>query len=221
MDSDYRVPLLFNYGATLAWAVSGAVVGIRKGFDVTGVFVVALLSATGGGLIRDAVFLQRVPAFVLDPIYLPLIAATTALVALFTRPLALLLNGQAVNKLVDVIDAVGIPAFAVVGMQLAEDEKIPLLGVVLVGVVNGTAGGLLRDVVVRDVPTLLRPGQLVSLALAIACVFFLALRDYWAVRPANAAWATVTLFFVVRVLAVRYNWRTRSLAGEDATRPET
>jgi uncharacterized membrane protein YeiH len=214
MDADFRVPILVDYAATLAWAMSGAVVGIRKRFDLTGVFVIALLSATGGGLVRDAIFLQRIPAFVLDPMYLTLIAGMTLLVALFTSPLNHLLERQTVGKLVDLIDALGIPAFAVVGMQLAQDQHIPLLGVALVGVVNGTAGGLLRDVVVRDVPTLLRPGQSVSLALAIACAFFLTVREYYGVKPTDAAWATVALFFLIRVLAVRFNWKTQSIAGE-------
>jgi hypothetical protein len=66
-DVTFRVPAIFEYVATFAWAMSGAVVGIRKGFDLTGVFVIALLSATGGGLLRDAVFLQRTPAFLVSP----------------------------------------------------------------------------------------------------------------------------------------------------------
>jgi len=86
-DATFRVPAAFEYVATFAWAMSGAVVGIRKRFDLTGVFVIALLSATGGGLLRDALFLQRTPAFLVSPISLPLIAGTTVLMALFSGPL--------------------------------------------------------------------------------------------------------------------------------------
>jgi uncharacterized membrane protein YeiH len=56
IEADFRVPFLFQHAATFVWAVSGAVVGIRKRFDITGVFVVALLSSAGGGLVRDAIF---------------------------------------------------------------------------------------------------------------------------------------------------------------------
>ena len=219
-DAEFRVPIFFDYGATFAWAISGAVVGIRKRYDLVGVFVIALLSATGGGLVRDAIFLQRIPTLVLDPVYVPLIAATTLLMAMFTAPLTGLLKRQTVSKFVDLVDALGIPAFAVVGMQLAEDARIPVVGVALVGVVNGVAGGLLRDVVVDDVPTLLRPGQLVSLVLALACALFLVLRRLFGVDPTMAAWVTVGTFFLIRVLAVRFNWQTRSLAPDppDGTR---
>jgi uncharacterized membrane protein YeiH len=212
-DATFRVPVLFEYVATLAWAMSGAVVGIRKQFDLTGVFVVALLSATGGGLVRDAIFLQRTPSLLVNPVYLPLIAATTLVMALFTRPLTRLFTAETVTKFVDLIDALGTPAFAVIGMQLAEDRNIPLVGVLFIGVVNGCAGGLLRDVFVRDVPSLLRPGQFVSLALAIVCGLFIVLTRRFAVTPTDAAWITVGTFFLIRVVAVRFNWQTRPVGG--------
>jgi uncharacterized membrane protein YeiH len=212
-DEGFRVPLLFDYAATLAWATSGAVVGIRKHFDFTGAFVIALLSSTGGGLVRDAIFLQRTPVLLVDPIYLPLIAASTVIMSLFAGPLTRIIKSDTVGKLVDLIDALGTPAFAVVGMQLAMDQRIPLFGVIFVGVVNGVAGGLLRDVAVRDVPALLRPGQFVSLALALVCGLFMVLRLQYGVRPTEAAWATVAAFFLIRVLAVRFNWQTRSVAS--------
>src|SRR5690242_9587785 len=70
---NFQVPVLFNYVATFTWAVSGAIVAIRRRFDIVGVFVVALLAAVGGGILRDAVFLNRTPYFLLDPAYLSLI----------------------------------------------------------------------------------------------------------------------------------------------------
>jgi uncharacterized membrane protein YeiH len=212
-DEAFRVPIYFEYAATLAWAMSGAVVGVRKQYDLTGVFVIALLSSSGGGLIRDAMFLQRTPAFLVSPVYLPLVAGSTLLIALFSGPLTRLLKADTVKKLVDVIDALGTPAFAVVGMQFAMERQIPLLGVLFIGLVNGTAGGLLRDVVVREVPSLLRPGQFVSLALVIVCGLFLILTQRYDFSPTNAAWWTVGAFFVIRVVAVRFNWRTRPVAS--------
>ncbi len=213
VQPEFRVPVLFEYAATFAWAVSGAVVGIRKQFDLTGVFVVALLSATGGGLVRDAIFLQRTPALLLSPVHLPLIAGTVLLLALFSGPITYLLKEDTIKKLVDLVDALGTPAFAVIGMQLAQDRNIPVVGVLFIGVVNGCAGGLLRDVFVRDVPSLLRPGQFVSLALAIVCGLFILLTRRFAVSPVEAAWVTVGTFFMIRVLAVRFNWQTRPIGG--------
>ena len=84
LDASFQIPPTIDYIATFTWAASGALVGIRKHFDVIGVFVIALVSSLGGGLVRDALFLQRTPVLLTDPVYLPLIAATVALFSLFT-----------------------------------------------------------------------------------------------------------------------------------------
>jgi len=215
-DEAFQVPLLFEYVATFSWAVSGALVAIRKHFDVTGVFVIALLSSSGGGLIRDAIFLQQTPIFLLEPFYLPLVAATTVIMVLFTRNRIQVIPDVTAEKLEDLIDALGTPAFAVIGMQMARERGIPPLSVIFLGTVNGLAGGLLRDVVVRDVPTLLRPGEFVTFILVIACEAFRVLTYWFGVQPTPAAWTTVTVFFLLRMAAMRFNWRTRSVrrAGE-------
>src|SRR5688572_20191541 len=210
-DTPFQVPIAFDYAATFTWAVSGAIVAIRQRLDITGVFIVSLLAAIGGGLLRDAVFLNRTPVFLLDPAYLSLIAGATIVTSVFARYLRNLIGSDTVQKIVDYIDALGTPAFAVFGMQLAGNAGLPPIAVVFVGVANGVAGGLLRDVVVRDVPALLRPGQFGSLTLLAACGVYLLMTLQMHVAPNRAAWITVALFFVVRVLTIRFNWQTRSV----------
>ena len=210
-DTDFQVPIVFDYVATFTWAVSGAIVAIRRRYDITGVFIVSLLAAIGGGLLRDAVFLNRTPVFLTDPAYLSLITGATIATAVFTRYLRNLIGPDTIQKIVDYIDALGTPAFAVFGMQLAGNAGLPPIAVVFVGVANGVAGGLLRDVVVRDVPSLLRPGQFGSLTLLAACGVYLLMTMQLDVAPNRAAWITVALFFMVRVLTIRFNWQTRSV----------
>jgi uncharacterized membrane protein YeiH len=210
-DPAFQVPVLFDYAASFTWAVSGAIVAIRRRFDIIGVFIVALLAAIGGGLLRDALFLNRAPVFLVNPAYLSLIVAATILTAVFTRYLRGLIGPETVQKIVDYIDAVGTPAFAVFGMQLAEDAGLPLIAIVFVGVTNGVAGGLLRDVVVNEVPTLMRPGQFATLTLLAACGLYLLLTLQIGVPPTRAAWITVGAFFVARVLTIRFNWQTTAV----------
>ena len=203
-EADFQVPILFDYVATFTWAVSGAIVAIQRRFDIIGVFVVSLLSALGGGLLRDAVFLT-------NPAYLSLIVGATVGTAFFGRPLHRLVGSETIKKVVDLIDALGTPAFAVFGMQLAQERGLPIPAVIFVGVANGVAGGMLRDIVVNEVPTLMRPGQFSSLTLLAACAIFLALVHQLAMTPTDAAWISVGLFFVARVLTIRFNWQTRSV----------
>lgn len=217
--TDFQVPILFDYVATFTWAVSGAVVAIRRRFDIVGVFVVALLAAIGGGLLRDALFLNRTPVFLANPAYLSFIAGATIVTAVFARYLRNLIGPDTVQKIVDYIDALGTPAFAVFGMQLARDAGLPLIAILFVGVSNGVAGGILRDIVVREIPALMRPGQFAALTLLAACGIYLLLTLQGQLPPNRAAWITVGVFFVARVLTIRFNWRTSSV-WEDESEPQ-
>ncbi|HWO02577.1 MAG TPA: TRIC cation channel family protein [Blastocatellia bacterium] len=70
-DQVFTVPFYFDYGATFVWSVSGALIAARRGYDIAGVSALALVSATGGGLLRDGLFLQNgPPALVRTPVYL-------------------------------------------------------------------------------------------------------------------------------------------------------
>lgn len=210
-DAAFQVPVAFDYVATFTWAISGAIVAIRRRLDITGVFIVALLAALGGGLMRDAVFLDRTPVALLNPVYLTLVFSATLVTAFFARYLRNLIGPDKVQKIVDYIDALGTPAFAVFGMGLADNAGLPVVAMLFVGVANGVAGGLLRDVVVRDIPTLMRPGQYQSITLFAACGIYLLLTLQGGVLPSYAAWITVAVFFVARVLTIRFNWQTRSV----------
>jgi uncharacterized membrane protein YeiH len=217
--AEFQVPIAFDYTATFTWAVSGAIVAIRKRFDIVGVFIIAALTAVGGGLLRDAVFLNRAPVFLLDPAYLSLIVTATIVVSVFARYLRNLIGPDVVQKIVDYIDALGTPAFAVFGMQLAASAGLPLIAIVFVGVANGSAGGLLRDVVMREIPAQMRPGQYASLTLLAACGLYLLLTLNAGVTPTVAAWITVGAFFLVRVLTIRFNWRTSAVWDEEPGPP--
>lgn len=217
-ETDFAVPRLVDYIATSIWATSGAIVGIQKRFDVVGVFVVALLSSMGGGLIRDGLLLNRLPVMLADPVYLPLIAAVTTVMSLLATMLPHVLAVDATRKLIELIDAVGIPLYAAIGMQLAQQAGIPIPGVVCIGVVTGVIGGLLRDIVAGDVPALLRPGQFSALSLLVACGVFLALQRYFDTSARTAAWSMISLFFVLRVATIRFNWQTQAVWREGPER---
>ena len=211
---EFRIPVYFDYFATFAWAVSGALIGVHRRYDLVGVFVIALVSAVGGGLLRDGIVLQRTPAFLTNGIYVILVGAATTAVALGTQRRLRRLRWSTVDKLVELIDTVGIPAYAVVGMQLAAAQGLATPGIVLVGVLNGVGGGVLRDVLANEPAHLLLPGQYTTLVLLLACVTFVVLTRWSGIAATPAGLAAMALYFVIRALTIRYNWRTRALLGE-------
>jgi uncharacterized membrane protein YeiH len=191
LEGEFTVPPYFDYFATFTWALSGAIVGAGRGFDITGVFVIALVSSTGGGLLRDGLLLQRTPAFLTNGSYLVLVATATLVVAMAARRFIVIPRWTFDRKLVELIDAVGVPAYAIVGMQLAQAHELSIPGVVLVGVVNGVGGGLLRDVLANEPAHLLLPGQYSALVLLFACLAFVGLTRWYGIAATAAGLTTV------------------------------
>jgi len=209
MPQEFVVPWIINWLGTLLWATSGGLAAVRRKCDVMGVFVIALVSATGGGFIRDGLFLHRTPVVVADPYYLLIVVFVTCVIAALGPFLGHLefLN-KFMDKLIQLIDAVGTPAFAIVGMQLALGAGISLPGVVLIGGVNGIGGGILRDIMLGDVPAIIQPGQLYALIIIVCCVEFLILTLQFRIDPNIAGWLSIAIFFIIRILVIHFNWRT-------------
>jgi uncharacterized membrane protein YeiH len=202
--------MFFDVGATFIWAITGAAMGVRRGYDYTGIFVMAFVSALGGGLLRDGIFLQHgPPVAVRGPMYLITVlvgAAAGGSIGVWAggrRPSLLW------RTLSNSVDALGLGAYACVGAQMSLAMGLGAPSAVFIGVVNGVGGGLLRDVLTNAIWML--PGQLLALAALAGAVVFVGLQELTSVSATNSAWIAIALTFVIRMLAIRFNWRTRAL----------
>ena len=136
---------------TVAFAVSGAVVAIEHKLDYYGICVLAITTAIGGGIIRDVIAGKSYPVSLEDPSY----AACSIVVAV----IVMLFWGRAgkLKKLYLIADAIGLAAFTVIGATVAvKTGHDSLLSVVFMAVLTGTFGGVLRDVMVCEIPVSLR-----------------------------------------------------------------
>ena len=216
MTGQFQLPPAFDLAAVYLFALTGAWAAIRRNYDLVGVFTLALATGLGGGLLRDVVFIQHEhPAAMEDARYIWAVLAATLSAAL-TFPLA-----QRFEQLVALVDALGLGVYAVVGSEKALGTGLPVTDAIFVGVINATGGGLIRDVLVRDEPLFLKPGQYYVLAALAGTLLFTLLLTYGQTPMRTAAWISIGGTFLFRMLAIRFNWRTSALRwGKKTTPPD-
>lgn len=206
----FSIPIRFDLFATFIFGVTGALVALRRGYDIIGLFAVAFVSGLGGGLIRDGLFIQGGPPMIAtDGRYIVVIMLACLVGFFFINTVTRL------TKAIALLDAAGLGAYAVVGVQKSLGAGLSIPAAVLVGVINAVGGGLLRDLLVRDEPLLLKPGQFYTLAALAGCLLFVLLIVYFKMSPQQAGIITVVATFVIRVLAILFNWRTPALYRTD------
>ena len=161
----------------------------------------------GGGLLRDGIFLREIPAAMLDGRILWAVLAALVVGALAQR------LAERFEMLLAYVDAAAIGVYAVYGANKSLVAGVPPEAAVLVGLCNAVGGGLLRDVVVRDEPLLLKPRQLYVLATLVGCSGFVLLSHHYGVEVQTAAYIVIGITLLLRVLAIRFNWRTTAFGA--------
>jgi uncharacterized membrane protein YeiH len=209
----FELSPLFDLGATFVWAVSGAGLGVRYGYDYTGIFTMAFVSALGGGLLRDGIFLAHVPVALRNPYYLIVVLCGAIIGTAATLAAGGRKPSRAYQGALDTVDALGLGAYACVGAQMTLQLDLPVLAAIFVGVVNGVGGGLLRDILVNRI--WMMPGQILALAALAGVSLFVILLKLTALTAGEAAWAAIALTFTIRMLAIRFDWRTRALISRN------
>ncbi|MEU9575051.1 trimeric intracellular cation channel family protein [Streptomyces massasporeus] len=183
------------------FAISGALLAVRKNFDVFGMAVLAEVTALGGGLFRDLIIGAVPPAAFTDLGYFltPLLAT---LLVFFLHP-----QVERIQVAVNVFDAAGLGLFCVAGTIKAYEYGLGLTASAGLGLTTAVGGGVLRDVLANEVPSLLRWDRdlyavpaIVGSALIALCI------RYDVLNPLTSGLAVITAF-LLRLLAMRYHWR--------------
>lgn len=193
---------------TLMFALSGGLLGVRKGFDLFGVLFLAFVVSVAGGVMRDLSIGAVPPAAVTDIHYF-VIAMVGGLITFFWSH-----SVTSLQRPILVLDAVGLALFAVVGTQKAIAHHIHPVMSALLGMLTGIGGGMTRDVLAGDVPFVLRSDLYALAALAGAAVVSIA-----AVVGAPLVYAMMlgaALCVLLRMLAIYRGWRAPMANGRGA-----
>lgn len=180
-------------------ALTGALVGRRYRYDIMGYWTLALVSGLGGGMIRDVLLQDGPPLALVDATYLPTVVLATIAAAAFGSHI------DHLKRIIPVHDAFAVANFAVAGSLRTLDAGLGPWSVLLLGVITTVGGGVIREVMLGQTPTIFRKSELYALAALGACITVLLLREMGSPREATVVIGIGAGTFL-RLGSLRWGW---------------
>lgn len=201
--------LTLDLAGTAVFAISGAAVGMKHRLDVFGICVLAFVAGNAGGMLRD-VLIGAIPPVAFSGVTYVTVSLLAGMATLAWHP-----RSERLHTPILIFDAAGLALFSVSGTQKALAFGANPLIAALLGMLTGIGGGMLRDILVREIPTVLRKDFYALAALAGASVVVAAPLIH--LRPTAATIAGAALCFVIRLVAIRRGWSLPVPDGESRT----
>ncbi len=183
---------------TLVFAISGVLIAVEKKFDLVGAIIIGIVTAVGGGTLRDILIGKTPVGWMKDLNYLYVIFAALPLCYFFQKPI------QKLRKGIFLFDTIGIGLFTILGLQKTLDVGLSPIIALMMGIVSAVFGGVIRDVLTNEVPLIFRKEIYASACLAGGLVF-LGL-EYIAPALVYNIPVSILVVIIIRYLAVRRNW---------------
>lgn len=178
-----------DFVGTVAFAASGALAGVRKKLDLYGICFLAIVTAVGGGTVRDTL-LGRVPPFAFTDLrYFIFSISTAVIIFAFYKQMT-----RTYSKLV-YMDAIGLGLFNVTGLTIAMESGVGYFGSIVFGVITCTVGGMMRDVLIGEMPFVLKQ-EIYATACILSGFLFCVLHYLGVNMQVNMTLSAVTLFTV-------------------------
>lgn len=206
--SDLNLVVVADILGIVAFALSGFLIGVRHKLDLLGIIIAASITALGGGVVRDAI-LNRTP-FAFTEYYPAITVLSTILIAFIFR---LYRSEQLERKWLFVIsDTIGLVAFSITGALLAMDAGFNFFGVIILSFLTAVGGGVLRDTMINQVPSVLISDFYGSIALIVAILLLLCnkLLEVQTIEVASIAVFAV----ILRLLAYYKQWHLPKLTSD-------
>ena len=197
---------VFEVIGTIAFAISGALTGMKKGMDILGACVLGMTTAIGGGIIRDLVLGITPPSSFLNPTHALIGIAVSAFTYLpFMQKFFMINKHKTYDLIMLVADSVGLGAFTVLGVNTCFNviEDPNLFTAVFLGVITGVGGGVLRDVMAQNIPKIFVKNFYASASI-LGALFCFVVRK--CVDPLTATIVGTLLVVILRFLAAKFLW---------------
>lgn len=199
------VMILLDGLGVFAFGVSGGLLAVHRRLDLFGVLVLALVTALAGGIVRDVLIADLPPVAFRNSLYLVVALAAGGACFLMHRILARL------HQPIMVFDALGLGVFASIGCNKALGSGLDPLAAVLIGVLSAVGGGIVRDLLVTQVPRIFQSEIYAAAALLAASVVAVGHALDWPPLPVTVV--AIAAGFILRVLSVVFRWRLPRAPG--------
>ncbi len=190
---------------TVACAISGIRLAAVKQFDWFGAYMVGLVTAIGGGTVRD-VLLDEPVFWMQTSWYLAVTGMSLAVVIVFKKLLV------SHNRMLFVFDTIGLALFVVIGMQKSLAVGYPMWVAITMGIITGALGGVVRDILLNEEPLLFREDVYATACLAGGAMYWI-IYEYGGSEIMQQL-ACATTVIVMRILAIRYSWSLPTLRND-------
>lgn len=204
MDVELTFLFIIEVIGTIAFAISGIRMAAAKHFDWFGAYTVGLVTAIGGGTLRD--ILLDIPVFWMQTWwYLAVTGISLLLVIMFRKVLVK-------TRILFIFDTIGLALFVVIGIQKTLNIDYPMWVAIVMGVITGAVGGVIRDILVNNEPLLFQKDVYATACLAGGLVYWI--MSTLGASPLAQGLACAATVIVIRLLAVSYGWSLPVLIDE-------
>lgn len=201
---------IINYISILGsftFAISGALIAMRKKFDPFGVLIIAFVTAVGGGTLRDVLLTEKSVFWLEQTSYIYFVLAGTVFAIIFRKRL------NPLSKRLMFFDAIGLGLYTITGVQIGLEYHLSSVNCVILGVITGSFGGVIRDILVNKIPVIFKK-EIYATVSIVGSILYL-MMSHFGVRNPVLQIVPVVFIIVVRLLVIYYKISLPSIYNKD------
>lgn len=191
---------------SFTFAISGAIIAMRKRFDPFGVLIIGFVTAVGGGTLRDILIEERTVFWFVQTSYIYFALAGALFAIIFRSKL------EHMNKPLLFFDAIGLGLYTITGVQIGLQFDLNTINCIILGVITGSFGGVIRDILVNEIPVIFKKEVYATVSIAGAVIYIVLQR----LGMSNPLLQIVPIVFIIvaRLLVIQYKISLPSLYGK-------
>ena len=185
-----------SIGGAFAFAISGALTAMNKRFDAFGVFIIAFATAVGGGSLRDVIVNDHAVFWLIQPTYIYLIIGGTLFAIILRKRL------NYFKKTLLLFDTLGLALYTIIGVEIGIQNNLSGISCVALGTITGSFGGVLRDILVNDIPLIFRKEIYATISILGGTLYFL--MHFLKGNHLYTQMTPIAIIIILRFIVIRY-----------------